>query len=71
MGIDHGTFCLGCCWFLMALLFVGGVMNLYWIVGLAIFVLLEKTIPAGHWLGSLTGIGLMVWGGWLMAGTLL
>ena len=71
MGIDHGTFCLGCCWFLMALLFVGGVMNLYWIVGLAVFVLLEKTIPAGHWLGSLTGIGLMVWGGWLMAGTLL
>ncbi len=71
MGIDHGAFCLACCWFLMALLFVGGVMNLYWIVGLAIFVLLEKTIPAGHWLGSITGIGLMVWGGWLMAGTLL
>jgi predicted metal-binding membrane protein len=71
MGIDHGAFCLTCCWFLMALLFVGGVMNLYWIVGLAIFVLLEKTIPAGHWLGSLTGIGLIVWGGWLMVGTLL
>lgn len=71
MGIDHGAFCLACCWFLMALLFVGGVMNLYWIVGLAIFVLLEKTIPAGHWLGSIMGIVLMVWGGWLMAGTLL
>jgi predicted metal-binding membrane protein len=71
MGIDHGAFCLACCWFLMALLFVGGVMNLYWIVGLAVFVLLEKTIPAGHWLGSLTGIGLIVWGGWLVAGTLL
>jgi predicted metal-binding membrane protein len=71
MGIDHGTFCLACCWFLMALLFVGGVMNLYWIVGLALFVLLEKTIPAGHWLGSITGIGLMIWGGWLTAGTVL
>jgi predicted metal-binding membrane protein len=71
MGIDHGVFCLACCWFLMALLFVGGVMNLYWIVGLALFVLLEKTIPAGHWLGSITGIGLMIWGGWLMAGTIL
>jgi len=67
MGIDHGAFCLACCWFLMALLFVGGVMNLYWIVGLAIFVLLEKTIPAGHWFGSITGIGLMVWGGWMLA----
>ena len=71
MGIDHGVFCLACCWFLMSLLFVGGVMNLYWIVGLAVFVLLEKTVPIGHWLGSLTGIGLMVWGGWLLAGTLL
>lgn len=71
MGIDHGAFCLACCWFLMALLFVGGVMNLYWIVGLAVFVLLEKTIPVGHRLGSAAGIGLIVWGGWLMAGTLL
>jgi len=71
MGIDHGAFCLGCCWFLMALLFVGGVMNLYWIIGLAIFVLLEKTIPAGHWFGSMTGIGLIVWGGWMLVGTLM
>jgi predicted metal-binding membrane protein len=67
MGLEHGLFCLGCCWFLMGLLFVGGVMNLYWIVGLAIFVLLEKTIPAGHWLGWLTGVGLIVWGGLVLA----
>jgi predicted metal-binding membrane protein len=66
MGIQHGVFCLGCCWTLMALLFVGGVMNLYWIVGLAIFILLEKTIPAGHQLGSLGGIGLIVWGLWML-----
>ncbi len=63
MGVEHGLFCLGCCWFLMGLLFVGGVMNLYWIIGLAVFVLLEKTIPAGHWLGRLTGVGLIAWGG--------
>ena len=62
MGLEHGAFCLGCCWFLMALLFVGGVMNLYWIVGLAIFVLLEKTIPHGHWLARVAGIVLVACG---------
>ncbi len=71
MGIEHGVFCLGCCWTLMALLFVGGVMNLYWIAGLAVFVLLEKTIPAGHRLGAVTGLGLILWGGWLVAGALI
>jgi predicted metal-binding membrane protein len=62
MGLEHGAFCLGCCWFLMALLFFGGVMNLYWIVGIAVFVLLEKTIPLGHWLARVTGVALVVWG---------
>jgi predicted metal-binding membrane protein len=62
MGVEHGAYCVGCCWFLMGLLFFGGVMNLYWIVGLALFVLVEKTIPAGHWLGYATGVGLSVWG---------
>jgi predicted metal-binding membrane protein len=66
MGIEHGAFCAGCCWFLMALLFYGGIMNLYWIIGLALYVLLEKTIPAGHWLGRLAGILLIGWGGALM-----
>jgi predicted metal-binding membrane protein len=42
MGIEHGAFCTGCCWFLLALLFYGGIMNLYWMVGLAAYVLLEK-----------------------------
>jgi predicted metal-binding membrane protein len=41
-------------------------MNLYWIVGLALFVLFEKTIPAGHWLGYATGVGLSVWGAALL-----
>ena len=46
----------------MALLFFGGAMNLYWIAGLALFVLLEKTIPPGHRLASLSGLGLVGWG---------
>ena len=62
MGFEHGSFCLGCCWVLMGLLFFGGVMNLYWIIGLAVFVLLEKSIPAGIRLGWVGGIGLIAWG---------
>ncbi len=63
MGLEHGAYCVGCCWFLMGLLFFGGVMNLYWIVGLALFVLFEKVVPAGHWLGYATGLVLALWGG--------
>ncbi|MEM7221637.1 MAG: DUF2182 domain-containing protein [Pseudomonadota bacterium] len=67
MGLGHGAFCLGCCWFLMALLFYGGVMNLYWIVGLALYVLIEKMIPVGHrLLGNGAGLLLIAWGGWLL-----
>ncbi len=62
MGIHHGAFCLGCCWFLMGLLFYGGIMNLYWIIGLALFVLLEKTIPSHTWFSRGTGIVLIAWG---------
>ena len=61
MGLEHGAYCLGCCWFLMGLLFFGGVMNLFWIAGLAAFVLLEKTIPMGHWLGRIAGVGVTAW----------
>jgi predicted metal-binding membrane protein len=59
MGLRHGAYCLGCCWFLMMLLFFGGVMNLYWVVGLAVFVLLEKSTPLGHWLGRASGLVLV------------
>ena len=62
MGFEHGLYCLGCCWFLMILLFFGGVMNLFWIGGLAIFVLLEKTMPHGNWLGLSFGGILIVSG---------
>ncbi|WP_343715434.1 DUF2182 domain-containing protein [Inquilinus sp.] len=66
LGLRHGLFCLGCCWALMLLLFVGGVMNLAWVGGIALFVLLEKTIPGGPWLGRAAGIGLIAWGGWML-----
>ena len=61
MGIDHGAYCLGCCWFLMALLFVGGIMNLYWIIGLTIYVLMEKLILNQLWskLSKLMGLVLV------------
>jgi predicted metal-binding membrane protein len=62
MGLEHGVYCLGCCWFLMGLLFFGGIMNLYWIAGLALFVLMEKTIPMAHWLSRIAGAGLVAWG---------
>ena len=62
MGLEHGTYCLGCCWFLMGLLFLDGIMNLFWIAGLAVFIMLEKTIPMGHWIGRIAGIGVAVWG---------
>ena len=51
----------------MGLLFFGGVMNLYWIAGLALFVLFEKTVPAGHWLGYATGVVLIVLGTGMLA----
>lgn len=49
MGLQHSGYCMACCWYLMGLLFVGGDVNLYWIAGLTLFVLLEKTMPVGHW----------------------
>jgi predicted metal-binding membrane protein len=62
MGLHHGTYCLGCCWFLMALLFAGGVMNLYWIAGLALFVVVEKWYSHGIWFGRLSGAGFVITG---------
>ena len=67
MGIDHGVFCVGCCWALMILLFVGGVMNLLWIAALAIVVLLEKVVPRGDIAGKLGGVMLIGLGLWTLA----
>jgi predicted metal-binding membrane protein len=71
MGLEHGSFCLGCCWFLMGLLFFGGIMNLFWIIGLAAFVLLEKTVPMGSWIGRIVGVGAAAWGVLLLVTTTL
>jgi predicted metal-binding membrane protein len=61
-GVRHGVFCLGCCWMLMALLFVGGLMNLLWIAALALLVLIEKLLPWGGRMSRATGLALIGWG---------
>lgn len=70
MGARHGLFCVGCCWALMALLFVGGVMNLAWVAALSIAVALEKLLPRGDRLAAALGMVLIALGGIkLMAGS--
>jgi predicted metal-binding membrane protein len=69
MGLEHGLYCTGCCWALMGLLFVAGVMNILWIAALSLLVGVEKLVPRGLWLSSATGVILTVWGAWLIAGT--
>jgi len=71
MGMAHGRFCLGCCWALMALMFIGGSMNLLWTAGLALFMLTEKVLPAGRTLGRIAGAGLVAWGVGLLGMTAL
>jgi predicted metal-binding membrane protein len=61
LGMRHGAFCVGCCWLLMALLFVGGIMNLIWIAALMLFVLVEKLMPAGAAFGRVSGALMMAW----------
>lgn len=58
MGLAHGLHCLGCCWAIMLLLFVGGVMNVLWVTVIAGFVFLEKLMPAGRLVGRIAGLGL-------------
>jgi predicted metal-binding membrane protein len=66
MGLTHGLYCLGCCWVLMLLLFVGGVMNLLWVSFLGVVVLVEK-LSAGPWMGRIGGALMMIYGAWLLA----
>jgi predicted metal-binding membrane protein len=68
MGLAHGAYCLGCCWFLMALLFVGGIMNVMWIAALTLYILFEKIVPAGHWLAYAAGAALSLGGIAMMTG---
>jgi predicted metal-binding membrane protein len=67
MGLRHGTYCVLCCWALMVLLFVLGVMNLTWIAFLAAFVLIEKLASGGPWLSRVSGLLLLGWGIWIVA----
>jgi predicted metal-binding membrane protein len=62
IGLRHGLFCIGCCWVLMALLFVGGLMNLLWVGAITLLVLVEKTTPWGGRMARIGGAVLAVWG---------
>jgi predicted metal-binding membrane protein len=66
LGLRHGTFCLGCCWMLMGLLFVGGVMNVLWIALLALLVLLEKLFSFGRLIARVAGAAFLAAGAWLL-----
>lgn len=67
MGLKHGAFCTGCCWMLMALLFVAGVMNMIWVATVTLLVMLEKVVPPGWCLRHLAGVYLVAWGAWVIA----
>jgi predicted metal-binding membrane protein len=70
MGLAHGLYCIGCCWVLMLLLFYGGVMELGWIVGLALYVGAEKLAPAALRLDRIAGTALVLWGLWTLKAAL-
>jgi predicted metal-binding membrane protein len=67
MGLKNGVQCLGCCWLLMLLLFVAGVMNIWWIAIITLLVLIEKTAPRGLFLGKIAGVLFVGWGIWMVA----
>jgi predicted metal-binding membrane protein len=67
LGLLHGMYCIGCCWLLMALLFVGGVMNVLWIAVLALLVLLEKLAPWGRWIARAAGAVFIAAGAWMLS----
>jgi len=67
LGVRHGAYCVGCCWALMALLLAGGVMNVLWIVLLALLILLEKVAPFGRQIALIAGMVLIAGGAWLLS----
>jgi len=70
LGAEHGAYCVGCCWVLMTLLFVGGVMNVLWIVGLAFLILLEKMVPTGRLIPRVAGTVMAAGGLFLLLRTI-
>lgn len=71
MGLRHGAYCVGCCCFVMALLFAGGVMNLAWVVAIAALVLAEKVLPFGERVGMAAGALALATGAYFIAAPLL
>jgi predicted metal-binding membrane protein len=71
VGRRHGAYCVGCCWVLMALLFVVGVMNVLWIALLALLVLLEKLVPWGRWVARAAGVACVAAGVWMISSAYL
>jgi predicted metal-binding membrane protein len=69
MGLKHGSYCLGCCWALMGLLFAFGVMNLLWAASISAFVLLEKITTAPQLVSRLSGFLCMGWAAWIVFGS--
>ncbi|PNE10961.1 MAG: metal-binding protein [Beijerinckiaceae bacterium] len=69
LGLHHGAHCVGCCWALMALLFVGGVMNVLWIATISAFVLIEKIVPVGRLISRIAGLGFVAAGAWIVVGS--
>ena len=66
LGLLHGAYCVGCCWLLMTLLFVGGVMNLAWVAALTLLVAAEKLLPRGRWIAWIAGAAMIGWGAYLL-----
>ena len=71
MGFRHGILCVACCWLLMGLMFVAGVMNLLWAAALTVYVLMEKVGPGGHRISRVAGLLSIGWGAWMVVGALL
>jgi predicted metal-binding membrane protein len=69
MGVEHGMVCLGCCWALMLVMFVAGVMNVLWMAALTVLMLLEKLIPGGDRLARAAGVALVACGLYLLVGS--
>jgi len=62
MGVEHGLYCLGCCWFLMASLFSAGIMSLLWMAVITAFIFVEKLLPAGQWIARASGVAMLGFG---------
>jgi predicted metal-binding membrane protein len=70
LGLKHGLNCVGCCWLLMLLSFVLGIMNMVWMAIVSVFILVEKVSPKSQWVSRGTGLVFVAWGLWISAGTM-